>query len=171
MESNITYKGEIQELVEDYIDVGYMGENFQAQDREGNLKTITRSNAARSMTLIVSAPFFTSELARLDAFMNEIQVDIACYMVFDAQSQISQNLQKFEQVFDVEDEFGVMYGTKIVQGNLEGKLTKALFLISKDGAVFYIDMPWEIESEFDLQRLHVELNKAYSTYTGVGCHG
>ena len=69
------------------------------------------------------------------------------------------------------DEFGPMYGTKIVQGDLENKLAKALFLISKDGAIFYLEFLKNLEENFDLERLRVELNKAYITYTGVGCHG
>jgi hypothetical protein len=64
-----------------------------------------------------------------------------------------------------------MYGTEIINGNLTNLLTKSLFLISKDGAVFYLDMPQDLDTPLDLERLQIELNKAYTTYTGVGCHG
>jgi hypothetical protein len=46
-----------------------------------------------------------------------------------------------------------------------------MFLISKDGAVFYLDMPNDLSDPFDLDRLRVELNKAYTSYNGTGCHG
>ena len=64
-----------------------------------------------------------------------------------------------------------MYGTKIVKGNIAPDLCKSLFLISKDGAIFYVDMPINIEKHFDLEQLASELNKAYAIYNGVGCHG
>jgi peroxiredoxin len=83
---------------------------------------------------------------------------------------LKNRLEKFKIYFDCEDEFGGMYGTQIVSGTLEGMLTKALFLISKDGAIFYLDMPDDISKPLDLERLQVELNKAYVSYTGVGCH-
>jgi hypothetical protein len=64
-----------------------------------------------------------------------------------------------------------MYGTKIVSGSLEDKLTKALFLIGKDGAVYHIDMPENLEKPLNIERVRVEVNKVYQSYTGVGCHG
>jgi peroxiredoxin len=74
-------------------------------------------------------------------------------------------------VFDINEEFASMYGTKIVSGSLENRLTKALFLIGKDGAIYHIDMPSNLDSPLDLERIRAELNKAYQSYTGAGCHG
>ena len=64
-----------------------------------------------------------------------------------------------------------MYGTKIVSGTLENRLTKALFLIGKDGAIYHIDMPENLEKPLDLEKIRLALNKAYHSYTGAGCHG
>ena len=64
-----------------------------------------------------------------------------------------------------------MYGTKIVSGTLENRLTKALFLIGKDGAIYHIDMPSNLDSPLNLERIRAELNKVYQSYTGAGCHG
>ncbi|MEA3288612.1 MAG: hypothetical protein U9Q04_00410 [Campylobacterota bacterium] len=178
MESNMVYKGKEFELTEDFIDIGYMAENIEVTDFYGKTKEIKRSDEKGSMTLLISFPFiqdgFLDEILVLDKFMSNIQVDINCYFIFSnncpEKSAIKNRLEKFEIVYDTEDEFGNMYGTKIVSGELEDKLTKALFLISKDGAVFYLDMPDDLEKPIDLERLQVELNKAYVTYTGVGCH-
>ncbi len=178
MESNILYQGKIQELVEDFIDIGYMAENIEVLDTNEQKRVVKRSNPERSMTLLLSFPTckeFQEEILSIDAFMSDIQVDIACYFIFKERSEETQalqkKLQKFEVVYDSEEEFGNMYGTLIVNGSLEGKLTKSLFLISKDGAVFYLNMPQNIEDLFNLERLQAELNRAYVTYTGVGCHG
>jgi len=178
MESNIIYNGKENELTEDFIDIGYMAENIEVTDFYGNTKEIKRSDEKGSMTLLISFPFvqngFLEEILKLDKFMSNIQVDIHCYFIFSnkcpEKTVIKNRLEKFEIVYDNEEEFGNMYGTKIVSGELEDKLTKAMFLISKDGAIFYLDMPQDLSEAFDMDRLKVELNKAYVTYTGVGCH-
>lgn len=178
MESNIIYKNNSYELIEDFIDVGYMAENVELQTLAGDNFLVKRSHSDGAMTLLVSFPFvkeFEEQILKLDHFMSSIQVPIFCYFVFssdtDGLEDLQTKLKKFEILKDSEDEFGPMYGTKFVDKELEDKLTKALFLISKDGAVFYLDMPQNLEDELKLDRLQVELNKAYVTYTGVGCHG
>ena len=104
-----------------------------------------------------------------------LEVPVNCYLIFDKETEeraaLKNRLEKLELIYDSEEEFGAMYGTKIVSGNLKDKLTKALFLISKDGSIFYIDMPKDLDNPLNLERLRVELNKAYVTYTGTGCHG
>lgn len=175
---NMIYKNEEFELCEDFIDVGYMAENIEVLDFYNKPKEIQRSHPDQSMTLLVSFPMmnngFNDEIIKLDKFMANIQVPINCYFIFNKTSEdktaLKNKLEKFEIVFDNEDEFGNMYGTKIVTGSLKEKLTKSLFLISKDGAIFYLDMPDDLENDLDLARLQVELNKAYVSYTGVGCH-
>jgi peroxiredoxin len=179
MESKITYQDEAMELCEDFIDVGYMAENIEVLDSYGKEIEIKRSHPDKSMTLLVSFPHdqngFLNEMLKIDELLSNIQVPIHCYYVFDKDYEVAvvlkNRLKKFQIVIDKEEDFANMYGTKIVSGSLEGKLTKSLFLISKDGAVFYLDMPNELSEEFDLERLRVELNKAYASYTGVGCHG
>lgn len=179
MESKIIYKDELLELCDDFIDVGYMAENIEVKDLDGNELEIKRSHKDKSMTILVSfsdaKDEFLEEILKIDEFLSHIQVPLNSYMVFDKDAKVDSvlknRLKKFEAVLDTEDEFGNMYGTKLVSGSLEGKLTKSLFLISKDGAIFYLDMPNDLSKEFDLERLRVELNKAYTSYTGVGCHG
>ncbi|QFR48825.1 redoxin family protein [Sulfurimonas lithotrophica] len=179
MESNIKYKDESLELCEDFIDVGYMAENIEVVDASGETMEIKRSHPDKSMTLLASFPHdkdeFLDEILKLDELLSNIQVPLNCYYIFDKdykmQTVLKNRLKKFTVVLDAEDEFGNMYGTKLVSGSLEDKLTKSLFLISKDGAIFYLDMPNDLTKPFDLERLRVELNKAYASYTGVGCHG
>ena len=179
MESKIIYKDEFLELCDDFIDVGYMAENIEVKDMFGECYEIKRSNPDKSMTVFVSFPHdedgFSLEILKIDELLSKIQVPLNCYMFFDKdyemQTVLKNRLKKFKVVLDAEDEFGSMYGTKLVSGSLEDKLTKSLFLISKDGAIFYLDMPNDLNNEFDLDRLRVELNKAYTSYTGVGCHG
>lgn len=177
MDFKVNYKGQPQELIEDFIDIGYMAENIKVCDIFNKTFEIKRSSSKKSMTLLISSPNieFIDELENIDKFMSSIQVPIECYFLFATSSseieEFSKDLEIFKVAIDSEVEFGSMYGTKIVNGTLEGKLTKALFLISKDGAVFFLKMLENLEDEFSLERLKVELNRAYVTYTGVGCHG
>ena len=179
MESNINYMGEDIELCEEFIDVGYMAENIEVLDSKGETFEIKRSHPDKSMSLLVSYPNdkngFMDEILKMDELLSKIQVPLNCYYIFDKDYKIDtvlkNRLKKFQIVLDADDEFGNMYGTKLVSGSLEDKLTKSMFLISKDGAIFYLDMPNDLSKPFDLDRLRVELNKAYTSYTGTGCHG
>ncbi|GEM_PF-565073 len=178
MGSKITYKGQVLELVDDFMDIGYMAEDIVICNQDSQQKTIHKSNQDRSMTVFVSFPFakeqFLEEILRLDAFFSHIQVGVNCYFIFDDAKHIQMDLQsklkKFKVVFDTQEEYGNMYGTQIVTPPLYPALSKALFLISKDGAIFYIDMPEDMEKVFDLESLRIELNRAYLTYNGKGCH-
>lgn len=177
MES-VTYKNEACELCDDFMDVGYMAENFEACNIEDSILEIKRSRPERGMSIFVSFPSFDeefgTEIFKLDMLLDDLEIDVACYLIFNTKTDdlvlLSSKLKKFTILIDHEDDFGNMYGTKIVSGALKNKLTKSLFLISKDGSVFYVDTPNDLNKEIDLQRLRVELNKAHETYTGKGCH-
>ncbi len=179
MESKIKYKDEYIDLYEDFTDVGYMAENIDVIDLSANHVQVKRSHKDKSMTILVSFPDdkneYIKEILLIDKFLSKIQVPLNAYMIFDKDAKVQEilkdNLKKFKVVLDAEDEFANMYGTKLISGSLNGKLTKSLFLISKDGAIFYLNMPDDLSEKLDLDRLRVELNKAYVSYTGVGCHG
>jgi peroxiredoxin len=174
MEFKMIYNGEEFELCEEFMDIGYMAENFEAITLQGKSKEIKRSNPERIMTLLVAFPNskeFENEILKIDEFMSHIQIEINCYALFAAKEDCHiDGLKKFETLFDSEQEFGGMYGATIEDGSLEGKLTKSLFLIGKDGSIFWLDVPQDLSNELDLERLQVELNRAYVSYTGVGCH-
>lgn len=168
------YKNENFELTEDFIDIGYMAENIEAKNFDGTDVLITKASPNRSIQIFISFPEFENfkdEIIAFDEFINEAKVEIFTYIIFDKNVKCDYTFKKIIPVMDVEDDYGNMYGTKIVSGSLEDKLTKALFIIGKDGAVYHIDMPNNLEDAFDIERIRVELNKVYQSYTGVGCHG
>lgn len=172
------YKNEVFELCDDFIDVGYMAENVKVSNYYGEPFMLQRSYPEKTMSLFVSIPFFGNgfieDIFKLDSLLSSIEVPIHCFFIFNDvmsdKTALKNRLVKFEVVFDSENEFGEMYGMKIVAGTLKEKLTKGLFLINKDGSVFYVDIPENLEQPFNIDRLISELNKAYMTYTGVGCH-
>lgn len=167
------YKNEEFNLTDEFIDIGYMAEEIEAIDIEDKEILIKKSSANRMIQIFLSFPNFEDfkdEILAFDEFMNDAKVEIFSYVIFNEKI----NLPKFKKiipVFDVNQEYGDMYGTKIVSGVLENRLTKALFIIGKDGAIYHIDMPENLETPLDMERVRVELNKVYQSYTGVGCHG
>lgn len=179
MSFDIEYKNKQYKLCDDFIDIGYMAENFEALDINEESFEFKRSNPDRSMSLLISFPDlqqqFAQEILKIDTLLSALEVTVHCYLVFNEANEqykeFQKSLNKLQILFDHEEEFGNMYGTKIINDDLEDKLTKALFLISKDGSVFYLQMPKDLSQPLDLERLRIELNKAYVTYTGVGCHG
>jgi peroxiredoxin len=174
MNSKITYKSEQLELIDDFIDIGYMAENFDAFDLDKNNISIKRASPNRNIQIFLSFPSFdefSDEIISFDNFINNVKIDIFTYVIFSKELNISYKFKKLIPIFDINEEFANMYGTKIVSGSLENRLTKALFLIGKDGAIYHIDMPNNLEKLLDSERIRVELNKAYQSYTGVGCHG
>ena len=173
------YKNEEFDVCDDFIDVGYMAENVKVSNFYGESFTLQRSYPDKAMSLFVSFPYFGNgfidEIFKLDTLLASIQVPIHCFFIFNEamsdKTALKNRLTKFEVVFDTESEFGDIYGMKIIDGTLKDKLTKGLFLINKDGSVFYVDIPDNLEEPLKIERLIAELNKAYATYTGIGCHG
>jgi hypothetical protein len=174
--NDIVYKGEYLSLSDEFTDVGYMAENINVLDVFKNNLIVKRSHLNHAMTILISFPMsIYDEIFRLDEFLSMIKVDVYCYVIFNEYceeiAKIEKGLKKIKIVFDEFREFRELYGTEIVTGSMTGDLCKSIFLISKDGAIFYIDILDNLEKCFDLERLQIELNKAYLTYTGAGCHG
>ncbi len=166
------YKNEEFLLTDEFIDVGYMAEEIEAVDLDGNEIILKKASKNRMIQIFLSFPSFEEfkeEILAFDEFMDKAQVEIFSYIIFNEKIELSK-FKKLIPLFDINHDFADMYGTKIVSGNLKNKLTKALFLIGKDGAIYHIDMPENLENPFDMDRIRVELNKVYQSYTGVGCH-
>ena len=174
MKSKIIYKNEEMKLTDEFIDIGYMAENFDVININNEEITIKKASPNRNIQLFLSFPNFddfSEEIIAFDEFISGAKIDIFVYLIFNEKIDSSYDFKKIIPIFDINEEFANMYGTKIVSGTLENRLTKALFLIGKDGAIYHIDMPSNLDSPLDLERIRAELNKAYQSYTGAGCHG
>ncbi len=71
---------------------------------------------------------------------------------------------------DTDKEFGDFYGMRIAQGDLGGELTKGLFIVSKDGALFYNEILNDLNESFSLEKALPKIAAAMNCYTGKGCH-
>jgi|TARA_R110002033_G_scaffold109635_1_gene155655 peroxiredoxin len=170
----MNYKNEEFELIDELIDVGYMAEDIETIDLQDNELTIKKASPNRMIQIFLSFPNFEDfkeEIIAFDEFMNDAKVEIFTYIIFDKKIDFDYKFKKILLVFDINEDYGNMYGTKIINGTLENCLTKALFLVGKDGAIYHIDMPEDLSKPLDMERIRIELNKVYQSYTGVGCHG
>ncbi|ADG91700.1 hypothetical protein Arnit_0030 [Arcobacter nitrofigilis DSM 7299] len=168
------YKNEEFELIDELIDVGYMAEDIEAIDLQDKELTLKKASPNRMIQIFLSFPNFEEfkeEIIAFDEFMNDAKVEIFTYIIFDKKIDFDYKFKKILPVFDINEDYGNMYGTKIISGNLKNCLTKALFLVGKDGAIYHIDMPEDLSKPLDMERIRIELNKVYQSYTGVGCHG
>ena len=168
------YKNEEFELIDEFIDVGYMAEDIEAVDLQGNELTIKKASPNRMIQIFLSFPNFEDfkeEIIAFDEFMNDAKVEIFTYLIFNKKIDFDYKFKKILPVFDINEDYANMYGTKIISGTLKNCLTKALFLVGKDGAIYHIDMPEDLAKPLDMERIRIELNKVYQSYTGVGCHG
>ncbi|WP_419771001.1 MAG: hypothetical protein ACNI3C_04205 [Candidatus Marinarcus sp.] len=174
MKSKITYNNEEFDLIDEFIDTGYMAEDIDAIGIDGEELPIRKASPNRSIQIFLSFPSFEAfkeEIIAFDNFMDDAKVEIFTYLLFNEKIEIPYTFKKIIPAFDINCDYASMYGTQIVSGSLENKLTKALFLIGKDGAIYHIDMPSDLNDPFNMERIRVELNKVYQSYTGVGCHG
>lgn len=167
------YKGKIFHLIDEFIDVGYMAEDVEGLSGDGKEMSIKKTNPNRDMQVLLAYPNFEDfkdDILEFDEFISGASVGILSYVIFAKR----QTLPKFKSLMpfiDANEDFALMYGAKIVDGEFKDLLTKSLFIIGKDGAIYHVDMPENLENPFNMDVLRASLNKAYMSYTGVGCHG
>lgn len=174
----IAFKSNFNELVDEYMEVGYLCDSVEVENLQGEELIISSQRKDRLLQLLISYPNlkeFSNEIVELDRYFDDLKIEMKNYLIFsskdDFAQEIAKKLNNFEVVIDRDREFGEIYGTLYVNGELESQLTKSLFLIGKDGALYHEDMPLKLEDNFKFNTLASELNRAYVAYTGVGCHG
>lgn len=168
----IKYKDEALELIDEFVEVGYKSERVKILSKTNENITIGGYNNTKKVVLIISMPDIdgiNTQIQKLDTYLKNIVVDIDCFLVMSNEKVFDLSLSKLIPVCDKYKEFGTMYGTLIVDGSLENELSKALFIIGKDGAIYYENTLENLSDEFDLEKLSIELNRAFGSYTGKGC--
>jgi peroxiredoxin len=169
----VKHNNEVLELIDEFVEVGYKSERVKVLFSTNENITIGGYNNTKKVVLIVNMPNIDGiekQIQKLDTYLKNIVVDIDCFLVMSNEKVFNLSLSKLIPVCDKYKEFGTMYGTLITSGTLENELCKALFIIGKDGAIYYENTLENLSDEFDLERLSIELNRAFGSYTGKGCH-
>jgi peroxiredoxin len=169
----VTYLDEPLYLVDSPTEVGYASEAVELFDRSGAPHTVGGMKRGVLQVVIalpnLSTPFAQMAQAVIDQVGSPEGIELSVVL-----SRLGgESLNAPEWVRELADEsglFGGLYGLQIEDGLLSESLTPALYLISRDGAIFYKEVPMQIPCSFNLERFNYEANRALSIYNGQGCH-
>lgn len=165
-----TYTMRLEEMP---LDVGYASEKVTLKD--ATAKSVTVGGQDGTTQLFITTPVldeaFLNELKEIDASLpqgGDYEVH-AALIVADTNHQIPE-LNKFNFYVDSDDEMADFYGLRLTGEPYNGELTKALILVSKDGAIFYDEYLSDIDTKFNIDTLYRKIAAAQLCYTGKGCH-
>lgn len=155
------------------LDIGYASENVTLTRENGQAHSVAGQNGETQ--LILSTPFiddaFLLELKEIaDMIPKESEYAVKITLVVANDRHICPNIDGLDFLIDSQGEFGDWYGLRLVGKPFEGELTKALILISKDGAIFHDDYPENLQDSFNHETLYRKIIAAQTCYTGKGCH-
>ena len=155
------------------LDVGYASEKVSLKNHDNKTFTIGGQNGFTQ--LVLSAPFIDNalrlQLEEIDTLLglNALQGITKALVVANAQHTDPQ-MEGWQFGIDTDEAFGDYYGTRIAQGKLGGEFAKALFIVSKDGALFYNEILNDLNKPFSLEKALPKIAAAMNCYTGKGCH-
>lgn len=169
----VTYKTSQMHLEDMPLDVGYASERVIVKDSVGNEHTLGGQNGKTQ--LIITAPSFNKKLVDELKEINELlphggEYEVTANLVVANDLHENPNLEKFNFFIDSDDEFADFYGVRLNGYPYDSEFTKALILISKDGAIFYDEFTENIDDSFNTDTLLRKISAAQTCYTGKGCH-
>ncbi len=153
------------------LDIGYASDRVKVTTKEGTECSIGGQNGTTH--LIITAPFiddaFVAELKAISKALPQDEKFRASIVVAKSAHE-DPNLAPFEFLIDSDEEFADWYSVRLSGDPLGGELTKALFVISKDGAIFYDEYAKNLHDPFNADTALRKIQAAQLTYTGKGCH-
>ncbi len=163
----------VMHLEEPPLDVGYASQKVRLFCSNGVLREAGGQNGKTQ--LLITAAFvdaaFMEELERIaESLPKGGDYPLEAALIVAHVSHELPNIEGFEVLIDGEGEFGDWYGVRIKDGPCANELAKTLFVISKDGAIFYEEIPSNLLESFNLDTLTRKIYAAQTCYTGKGCH-
>jgi len=155
------------------LDIGYASEMVRLNDTSG--KEYTIGGHSGKTQLIVTTPSIDDEFINEMQKLSEIipgkdihEIDASLIVANDSHPIVE--LDKFNFLIDAYEEFADMYGVRLKGAPYDNELTKAIILISKDGAIFYDQFCDDLAHQFNVDILYRKILAAQLCYTGKGCH-
>ena len=170
----ITYNSSLLKLEDMPLDVGYASERVDLKNSSDETFRIGGQNGATQ--LLISVPFIDkvllSQLSEIDTlFSLNALGGITKALIVASNQHALPSLEEWLVGYDYDEAFGDYYGVRLSEGELGGEFAKALFVISKDGAVFYHEILEDLSAPFSFDKALVKIAAAQNCYTGKGCHG
>lgn len=155
------------------LDIGYASEKVLLSDI--NAKESFVGGHTGKTQLIITTPFidtaFIDEMRKIsETIPTSEEHDVVVSVVVANDSHQAVELEKFNFLIDSKEEFADMYGVRLKGKPFHHELTKALILISKDGAIYYDQFCDDLSHEFNIDMLYRKILAAQLCYTGKGCH-
>ena len=166
----INHNNSILTLEDMPLDVGYSSEKVDLKNSAGEVFSIGGQNGATQ--LLISVPFIDDSLiSQLRDFDTLLSLNalggITKALIVANDTHDLPALEEWLSGYDYDEAFGDFYGVRL--SNKE--LAKSLFIISKDGAVFYHEILNDLNEPFSVDKALAKIVAANSCYTGKGCHG
>lgn len=155
------------------LDIGYASERVTVKSGDGTAEKIGGQDGTTQ--LIVTAPFIDdalkSELRTIAASLPKGgEHAVSAALIVAEGGHDDPGVEGFRFYTDAEGEFGDFYGVRLEGNPYGGELTKALLLISKDGALYYDEFVTDLTQRFNTETLQRKILSAQICYTGKGCH-
>lgn len=169
----ITYNTSTLRLDDMPLGIGYASEKVEVTHPANGAFSVGGQNGFTQ--LIVTAPFvddnLVTQLREIDTLLSLNALEgISKTMVVAHAEHSDPQLEGWRFGIDTDEAFGDYYGVRFAPGELGGEFTKALLVISKDGALFYDDIPKSLHETFSLEKAIPKIAAATNCYTGKGCH-
>lgn len=166
----ITHQSSVLELYDLPLDIGYASEKVELKDHTGSIVTIGGQNGTTQ--LLISAPFiddaFLAQMSEMDTLLSLNALDsITKGLIVASDTHHLPIIEGWLCGYDVDEAFGDYYGVRLNND----ELAKTLFVLSKDGAVFYHEILNDLNAPFSIDKALAKIVAAQSCYTGKGCHG
>lgn len=170
----IRYRSSILELEELPLDIGYASEKVELKNHSDTPFNVGGQNGFTQ--LIITTPFIDEELitqmGEIDTLLSLNALDAtAKTLVVATTAHVDPSIEGWGFGIDRDEAFGDYYGIRLRPGELGGEFAKALFIVSKDGALFYSEILSDLTEPFDTAKAIVKIAAAQNCYTGKGCHG
>jgi thiol peroxidase len=154
-------------------DIGYASQKVTITDINGSKFVIGGQNGKTQ--LFVTSPFiddeFVKELKELENILpNTTEHEIEVSLIAANKNLTNPDVKNINFYIDTGEEFGDFYGVRLKGEPFKGEFTKAVILISKDGAIFYDEFLKDLDEKFNLATLLRKITAAQTCYMGKGCH-
>jgi thiol peroxidase len=155
------------------LDVGYASDKVTISDTNGADFVIGGQNGKTQV--FITSPIideaFIQELQKLqDILPKGGEHEVTAALIVPNKNHSNPKLENINFYIDSKEEFGDFYSVRLKGEPYNNEFTKAVIVISKDGAIFYDEFLDDLEKEFNQDTLYRKIFAAQTCYTGKGCH-
>lgn len=150
-------------LEDEPLDVGYAADRVTLHDTGGKAVEVGGQNGTQ---LLIALPQLDAATASaLQEATAELPKTVRLQIILSTADDL-QVTTELPVAIDDDEAFGDLYGVRLQNG----KLAPALFVVSKDGAIFHEEIVLNPEGTFNTSLLYQKCVAASECYTGKGCH-